>query len=64
MEAKSDNGDGLIEQAAKDYDMSVEEVERIWNLYPYENFYPQLEEYIKKRRSLPWKRNQPDHPSI
>ena len=35
----------FITQTAKDYDMSFEEVERIYKLYP-DNFYEQLEIFI------------------
>lgn len=39
---------GFIEQTAHDYDMSVNEVERILKLFPNE-FYEKLEEYISNR---------------
>ena len=40
--------DSFILNTARDYDMSVEEVERIMKLYP-DNYYEKLEEYIKDR---------------
>lgn len=39
---------GFIEQTANDYDMPIEEVERIKALYP-DKFYTKLEEYLTKR---------------
>jgi len=39
---------GFIEQTARDYDMPVQEVERIAKLFPTE-FYAKLEEYISDR---------------
>ena len=38
----------FIEQTAHDYDMPVEEVERIANVFP-DKFYEKLEEYISDR---------------
>ncbi len=44
---------GFIAQTAQDYDMSFDEVERIYNLYPKSNeFYEKLEEHIKQRSKL------------
>jgi hypothetical protein len=39
----------MLEQTAKDYDMEVWEVERIYNKYPYDEFYKELEAFIKDR---------------
>ena len=39
---------GFIKQTAKDYDMSVDEVERIARLFP-DSFYEKLEEFIQAR---------------
>jgi hypothetical protein len=39
---------GFIEQTARDYNMPINEVERIAKLYPNE-FYVKLEEYISDR---------------
>lgn len=39
------NSQGFIEQTAKDYDMSVHEVEKIAKLFPNE-FYAKLEVYF------------------
>jgi hypothetical protein len=38
----------FIIQTAKDYDMDVSEVQRIYNQYP-DNFYEKLEEFILNR---------------
>lgn len=40
--------DNFIKQTAIDYDMSIYDVERIYNLYPNE-FYQKLEEFISNR---------------
>ena len=40
--------EGFIIQTAQDYDMNVEDVRRIVELYP-NNFYDELEEFIKDR---------------
>lgn len=40
---------GFIEQTAKDYDISVYEVERISKIYPEDEFYERLEEHISSK---------------
>jgi hypothetical protein len=40
--------ESFIKQTAQDYDMSVYEVERIYNQYP-NDFYQKLEEFILNR---------------
>lgn len=40
--------DKFIKQTTIDYDMSIYDVERIYNLYPNE-FYQKLEEFISNR---------------
>lgn len=42
---------GFIEQAAMDYAMTYEQVDRIHNLHP-EKFHEKLEEHIKERANL------------
>ena len=39
----------FLKNTAKDYDMSFEAVKRIYENYPIEQFYQQLEAYIKDR---------------
>jgi hypothetical protein len=39
----------FIKTTAKDYDMEPEEVERIFNDSLYEEFYQNLEQFIKER---------------
>jgi hypothetical protein len=43
------NMTNLIAHAAHDYDMDIEDVDRIYKLFP-DEFYEKLEEFIKERR--------------
>jgi len=40
---------GFIKATAKDYDMSVEEVQTIFDNHPHEKFYEELEKFIADR---------------
>lgn len=39
----------FLNQTALDYDMDLWEVERIYKLYPRDQFYDKLEEFISER---------------
>ena len=42
----------FLEQTAKDYDMNFEDVKRIYTIYPYEEFYENLELFIQNRHDM------------